>query len=77
MSGRKKSIGQLRALLSAVVIVLYFALTTVWIPSALLKSSLLTGTGRNTADLVALAVWGAGLGFGIWGLRKAQDRDLI
>lgn len=58
-------------------IVLYFALTTVWLPSALLRSTLLTGIGRNAADVVALAVWAVGLGFGMWGLRKAQDRDLI
>ncbi len=58
-------------------IVLYFAVSTVWLPSALLRSSLLAGAERNVADLVALAVWGAGLGFGMWGLRRAQDREWI
>ncbi len=77
MSRGKGSIGHLRAMLSAVGIVLYFVATTFWIPSALLRSSLLTGVEQGITDLVALAVWGAGLGLGVWGLRKAQDRDLI
>jgi len=64
-------------MLSAFGIVLYFAVATVWLPSALLRSSLLTGVGRNVSDLVTLAVWGIGLGVGMWGLRLAQKRGWI
>jgi hypothetical protein len=73
----RTGIGGSRAMVSAVVIVLYFALATVWLPSALLRSSLLTGVDRNVADLVALVVWIATLSLGMWMLRMAQDRGLI
>lgn len=74
---RRVSISQGRAMLSAVGIVLYFAVTTVWLPSKLLRSSLLAGASTNVSDLVAVAVWGIGFGFGIWALRRAQDRGWI
>jgi len=77
MSRGRASIGQGRAMLSALAIVLYFFVTTFWLPSALLRSSLLTGVGRNVSDLIAVAVWGLGLGFGMWALRRAQDRGWI
>ena len=73
----RESIGQPRAALSAIAIVLYFAVTTFWLPSALLRSSILTGAERNVSDLVALAVWAVGFGFGMWGLRQAQQRGWI
>jgi hypothetical protein len=77
MTEKRARIRQGRALLWSLGIVLYFAVATVWLPSALLQSSLLAGAERNVADLVVLAVWGAGLGFGMWGLRRAQDREWI
>ena len=77
MSIGRPIIGHLRAMLTALVTVAYFAVTTFWVPSALLRSSLLTGVSRNAADLIALVAWGAGLALGVWGLRKAQDRGLI
>ncbi len=77
MKNPRESISQLRALLSSVGIVAYFAVATVWVPSALLRSPLLTGVDRNLADLIALGIWGLGLGFGVWALRRAQDRKLI
>jgi hypothetical protein len=73
----RASISQGRAMLSAVGIVAYFAVTTVWLPSALLRSSLLTGASTNVSDVVAVGIWGIGFGFGIWGLRRAQDRGWI
>lgn len=77
MSKEGTSIGHGRAMLSAVGIVLYFAVSTVWLPSALLRSQLLIGLERSVSDLVALAVWGVGLGIGMWGLRRAQKRGWI
>lgn len=77
MNRARAAIGHARASLTAMGIVAYFGVTTVWIPSALLRSSLLIGLERNVSDLIAVAVWGAGLGIGIWLLRWAQDRDLI
>ena len=77
MTEKRVQIRHGRALLWSLGIVLYFAVATVWLPAALLRSSLLAGAERNVADLVVLAVWGAGLGFGMWGLRRAQDREWI
>lgn len=71
------SIGHGRAMLSAVAIFLYFAVATVWLPSALLRSPLLAGASRNVSDVVAVVVWAIGIGAGLWGLRYAQDRAWI
>jgi hypothetical protein len=76
-TAKRAAFGQLRGMLSAVAIFLYFAVATVWLPSAILRSSLLSGASRNVADAVALAAWIVGLGAGMWGLRRAQDRIWI
>ncbi len=73
----RERISQGRALLSAVVIFMYFAVSTAWIPSALLRSSLLVTAPRNVADGIVLVVWGGFFGLGLLGLRWAQDRELI
>ena len=57
VASRRVRIGQMRAMASSVGIVLYFAVATVWVPSALLTSSLLIGVDRNVSDFVALVVW--------------------
>ena len=77
MKEPRPAIGPLRAFLSGMAIVAYFTVATVWLPSALLRSSLLAGAERNISDLVTVVVWGVGLGFGMWALRWAQDRALI
>ncbi len=77
MSKGRASIGHVRAMFSALGIVLYFAVATVWLPSALLRSQLLIGAERGISDLVALVVWGTGVGIGMWGLRLAQKRGWI
>lgn len=64
-------------MVSAFGIVFYFAVATVWLPSALLRSQLLIGVDRDVSDLVASVVWGTGLGIGMWGLRLAQKRVWI
>ena len=73
----RERISQGRALLSAIVIFLYFAIFTAWVPSIVLRSSLLASAPANVADIVILAVWGGFFGAGIIGLRLAQDRELI
>lgn len=70
-------ISQARALLSALVIFVYFGVLTAWLPSALLKSSLLATAPRGVADGIAVVVWGGLFGIGVIGLRLAQDRELI
>jgi hypothetical protein len=77
VSEGRDAIGQLRAAVLAVGIVLYFTGTTIWLPSALLRSPILTGASRNVSDFAALAVWGLGLWIGIWALRRAQARGWI
>jgi len=77
MKEPRPAIGQLRAFLSGLAIVTYFTVATVWLPSALLRSPLLAGADRDISDLVAVVAWGVGLGFGMWALRRAQDRALI
>lgn len=74
---RRVAIGHPRAMLSALGVLLYFVAATVWLPSTLLRSSLLAGASRTVADAVALVVWLLGFGIGLWGLRKAQDRAWI
>ena len=73
----RERISHPRAVLSAIIIFLYFAVFTAWLPSALLRSSLLSGAPRNVADGVTLVVWGGFFGIGLLALRWAQDRELI
>jgi hypothetical protein len=60
---RRVAIGHPRAFLSGLGIVVYFAVATVWLPSALLRSSLL--------------IWVVAFGIGLWALRRSQDRAWI
>lgn len=70
-------ISQPRAILSGVVIFLYFVIFTAWLPSVLLKSSFLAGAPRSISDGITVLVWGGFFGFGLLALRWAQDRELI
>lgn len=73
----RENISQGRALLSGIVIFVYFAVTTAWIPSMLLRSSLLATAPENVASGITLVVWGGFFGFGLLALRMAQERELI
>ncbi len=77
MSKGRASIGHGRAMLSAVGIVLYFAVAVVWLPTVVLRSPLLAGVDRSISDVVTLVVWGISLAMGMWGLRRAQKRGWI
>ncbi len=65
-----------RAALSALVIFVYFAVTTAWLPSYVLRTAL-SSAPKNVADLVTVGIWGVFLLAGLWGLRKAQDEGWI
>jgi len=70
-------ISQGRAALSAVVIFLYFAVFTAWLPSYLIRSPLLTSAPQNVADGIVAGLWAVFFIAGIVALRRAQDRELI
>ena len=70
-------ISWIRAALSATVIFLYFVVFTAWLPSMLLRSSLLATASRGVADGIVIVVWGGFFGLGVLGLMWAQDRELI
>ncbi len=74
---RRERISNGRAALTAVGIVVYFAVFTAWVPSILARSSFLSTAPRNVADGIVLVVWGGFLLVGVGALRWAQDRELI
>jgi|AMFO01.1.fsa_nt_gi hypothetical protein len=73
----RERMSQGRALLSGVLILLYFAIFTAWLPSFLLRSPLLRAAPRNVADGVTVVIWGGFFVAGAWGLRRAQARGWI
>ena len=70
-------ISWIRAALSALVIFLYFVIFTAWLPSMLLRSSLLATASRGVADGIVIVVWSGFFGLGVLALMWAQDRELI
>ena len=70
-------ISQGRAALTAVLIFVYFAVFTAWLPSYVLRSPVLSSAPRNVADGIVAGLWGAFFIAGIVALRWAQDRELI
>ena len=70
-------ISQARAFLTAVAFFLYFAVFTAWLPSLLLRSSLLLTAPRSVADGITIVVWGGFFGLGVGALMWAQNRELI
>lgn len=61
----------------SLLVLLYFAVATVWLPSAVLRVEPVAAASRFWADLIALLAWGVPFGFGLWGLRTLQKRDWI
>lgn len=61
----------------AVAIFIYFAIATVWLPSAIAKSGPIVDAADWIGDLVVASVWAVGLAVGMWALRRAQDRGFI
>lgn len=59
------------------VIVLYFAFTTVWLPNFVIHLRVVEDAPAMVSDLVVVVVWGGALVAGMYLLRLAQRRGLI
>lgn len=68
---------RLDAALKGGLIVLYFVLTTVFLPSTLLSSEVISRLSEGVQDFVATSVWAGALGIGILGLWWLQRQDRI
>lgn len=71
------SVGRLDAVLKGGLIVIYFAVTTVLLPSAILSTEVMGRLPQGVQDFVATAVWAGALGIGILGLWWFQRQDRI
>ena len=69
--------GSLRSWLSAFLIVAYFAVLMLWMPSFVLKLSVVGEMDRAMRDLIGSVVWVVALVGGLWGLRTLQRRRVI
>lgn len=63
--------------LRALLIVVYFFLITVWLPSFVLRIGTVTRASSTIQGLLGAGIWAVGLGAGIWLLRFAQRRGAI
>lgn len=59
------------------IIVLYFAIATVWLPDFIIGLGAVADASPILRDLLVLVVWGAALGAGLYLLRRAQRQGLI
>lgn len=66
-----------QALGRGLLVVVYFAVATVWLPSWLVGLDPVASLPRAVVDLVAAASWAVFLTLGIIGLRRAQRRGWI
>lgn len=71
-NGTDERMTWMQALLRGLLIVAYFALATVWLPSWLAGLNPVASLPRALADLVAAASWASFLILGIFGLRWGQ-----
>ena len=67
----------LGALWRGALIVVYFVVTTVWLPDFVLRLSAVQDSSQSLRDIIVLLVWGGALGAGIYGLRRAQSAGLF
>ena len=65
------------AALRALLIIIYFGVLTVWLPSSVLRLQAVAGSPQVVVDLLAITVWGVFVGLGLWGLRQSQGRGWI
>jgi len=75
-----------QAWLRSLLIVAYFIVAAVIIPSMILEAGLLAeapgdvvseDTWNDIRNLIGTGVWLAAFGFGVWGLRRLQQRGVI
>lgn len=65
-----------RALVWAIVIFVYFAFFTAWLPSFFIEE-VVEGWSAIWRDIFTAGIWTIAFGVGIWGLRSAQRRGWI
>ncbi len=61
----------------ALLIVAYFAVASVWLPSAVLRVGAVTRAGETLQGLLGSGVWLAAMAAGMWMLRTAQRKGRI
>lgn len=61
----------------ALLIVAYFVLATVWLPSRVIRLGPVAELSSTVQGVVATAVWAGALITGMWALRFAQGRRAI
>jgi len=66
-----------RAFFMAIAIALYFIIATIWLPSFVLKLSVVASAPAIIRDLVGSGAWFTFLAAGLFGLRRAQRSGLI
>lgn len=66
-----------RAYLTGLVIAVYFLVTTVWLPSYVLRLDRVAGAEPILRDLIGSGVWLVFLAFGLWALWRAQRARVI
>lgn len=59
------------------LVVLYFAVTTAWLPDFVLGLGAVADSSRVLRDLIVLVIWGVALGAGMYLLRRAQREGII
>ena len=60
-----------------ILVVLYFAITTAWLPDKVLSLGFIASSSRTVRDAIVLVLWAGALGAGLYGLRRAQRQGLI
>ncbi|MGD2044393.1 MAG: cytochrome c [Acidimicrobiia bacterium] len=70
-------VSPLDAALKGGLIVIYFAVTTVFVPSFILSTDVMSRLPQGVQDFVASAIWMGALGIGILGLWWFQRQDRI
>jgi mono/diheme cytochrome c family protein len=73
----RRHVSPVDAGLKSVLIVVYFAVTTVFIPSFILSTEVISRLPRGVQDFVATAIWAGALGIGLLGLWWFQRQDRI
>ena len=65
------------AAVRGLLVFVYFAVATVWLPHRVLLLGFMEDASSNVRDLILVIVWGGTLGAGMYLLRAAQRRGLI
>ena len=61
----------------AFVILVYFVVATMWLPSWVLGLGPVTRAVPVVHDLIGAAVWLVAMALGLWGLRRSQSEGWI